>query len=53
VQDGLSLLEAEVLCAMKIADISRPATPPAPGPGPEPRVGAKRRRDARQLALKF
>jgi hypothetical protein len=51
VQDGLTLIEAEILCATKIADIPRPAASPAADPDPEERIKAKRRRDTRQLAL--
>ena len=49
VQSDLTLLEAEILCAMKIADILKPAPPRPVAPvaaengKPEPRV-------ARQLA---
>jgi len=55
VQDGLTLIEAEILCAMKIADLPRPVAPPAcrDDPGPRTRTKPKHRRDARQLALKF
>jgi hypothetical protein len=54
-QSGLSLIEAEILCAMKIADIPRPAMSPAAdddSASPAP-IKGRRRRDARQLALKF
>jgi len=49
VQDGLSPIEAEILCALRIADIPRPAAPPSTDP--KPRIAE--RTDARQLALKF
>jgi hypothetical protein len=51
VQDSLTLIEAEILCAAKIADIPRPAA--APSAGPEPRIEKRRPADTRQLALKF
>jgi hypothetical protein len=51
VQDGLSLIEAEILCAVKIADIPRPAA--QPGADPKRRIAEPRRTDTRQLALKF
>jgi hypothetical protein len=49
VQDGLSPIEAEILCATKIADIP----PPAPGPDPKPRPRIATKGEARQLALEF
>jgi hypothetical protein len=55
VQDGLSAIEAEILCAMKIADIPRPTARPIADADPKPqeRIKAKRRGDTRQLALEF
>jgi hypothetical protein len=59
VQSGLTLIEAEILCAMRIADLPKPAAPqaqPAPsedGDDPAPPPCVKTRRDIRQLALKF
>jgi hypothetical protein len=37
VQDGLSLIEAEILCAMKIEDLPRPPAPHACSDDPRPR----------------
>jgi len=51
VQAGLSLIEAEILCATRIADIPRPAA--SPSADPKPRIAQPCRTDARQLALKF
>ena len=51
VQDGLSLIEAEILCATKIADIPRPAA--RPSADAKPPIAEPRRIDARQLAFKF
>ena len=55
VQDGLTLIEAEILCVAKIEDRPRPAAHAACRDDPEPpeRTRPKPRRDARQLALKF
>jgi hypothetical protein len=53
VQSGLTLLEAEILCAAKIADLPKPAAPQACHEEPTPRQPMKPRRDVRQLALKF
>jgi hypothetical protein len=55
VQDGLSQIEAEILCEAKIADMQRPATLPASGDDPTEslRNNTRNRRPSRQLALKF
>ena len=49
VADGLSILEAEILAAMKIEDLPREA------PSEEPAVeeSSLRRRRSRQMSLKF
>jgi hypothetical protein len=55
VQDGLSLIEAEILCVAKIEDLPRPLASPACSGDPNlhTRTRPKPRRDTRQLALKF
>jgi hypothetical protein len=53
VQDGLSLIEAEILCALRIADIPRPAAPHACHNDPGVRQHIERCRNPRQLAFKF
>jgi hypothetical protein len=53
VQSGLTLLEAEILCVAKIADLPKSAAPQACHEEPTPRQTIKPRHDARQLALKF
>jgi hypothetical protein len=53
VQDGMSLLEAEILCAAKIADIQLPAPAQDFDHDVEPRHRIERRRDPRQLTLRF
>jgi hypothetical protein len=51
VQDGLTLIEAEILCEMRIGDIPRAAVPRAIEPGaPESKL---KRPNARQLKLVF
>jgi hypothetical protein len=52
VADGLSLIEAEILCAMKIEDIPRPMSS-AVGEFTVDTTREKKRGPARQLALKF
>jgi hypothetical protein len=51
VADGISPLEAEMFCEMKIADLPRAATQPVLDVE-TPRSASTRRR-SRQLALKF
>jgi hypothetical protein len=53
VQDGLSPIEAEIRCAVKIADLPKPAAQLAFNDDPRPRERTRRRRDPRQLALNF
>jgi hypothetical protein len=53
VQGGLTLIEAEILCAMRIADLPKSAPPQIGDELPALRQRVKPRRDARQLALKF
>jgi hypothetical protein len=53
VQSGLSLDEAEILCAMKIADIPRPAASQAADTDVKPLIAGRRATGPRQLALKF
>lgn len=48
--EGLSALEAELLCAMKLEDLPRAA---AVGEEPSAEDIAPRRRRLRQLSLKF
>jgi hypothetical protein len=53
VQSGLTLLEAEILCVAKIADLPKFAAPQACHGDPTLRQLVKPRRDVRQLALKL
>ena len=51
VADGLSPLEAEILCEMKMADLPKAAAEPVLDEMPE--EPAPKQRRGRQLALKF
>jgi hypothetical protein len=53
VQDGLSMIEAEILCAMKIEDLPKPAARPALEAAAVESALPKRRSTSRQLELKM
>jgi hypothetical protein len=52
VADGLSVIEAEILCVMKIEDTHKPVSPPAGEPQVDDKH-EKNRAPVRQLAFKF